>query len=86
MISDVPLQVLVDVAVAVVAGQSHQDAGGTAALLLTAQTAVTHISADGARPRLWEKRSTSSTFSNHLLSLIPGMNTQQGFFVIRIGC
>lgn len=53
--SDVPLQIAVDVVVAVVAGQSHQDAGSTAALLLTAQTAVTHISADRARPRLRRK-------------------------------
>lgn len=40
---------------AVVAGQSHQDAGGTAALLLTTQTAVTHLPADGARPCLERK-------------------------------
>lgn len=36
----------------VVAGQSHQDACGTAALLLATQTAVTHPSADWTAPGL----------------------------------
>lgn len=44
-----------DVVVAVVAGQSHQDACSTAALLLTAQTAVTHPTAERTRPVLQTK-------------------------------
>lgn len=48
-----------DVVVAVVAGQSDQDAGCTAALLLTTQAAVTHLTADGTRPSL-QKRSKFS--------------------------
>ena len=53
--SNVPLQILVDVVVAVVAGQSHQNASSTATLLLTTQTAVTHPAADGTWPSLQRK-------------------------------
>ena len=49
-----PLQVLVDVVVAVVAGQSHQDARSTAALPLATQAAVADAAAQRAGPGLRE--------------------------------
>lgn len=52
MSGDPPFQVLVDVVVAVEAGQSHQVPGGAAALLLATQAAVAHPSADRTRPVL----------------------------------
>lgn len=54
-IRSLPLQILMDVVMAVVAGQSHQDACSTAALLLTTQTAVTHPTAERTRPSLQRK-------------------------------
>ena len=51
-----PLQVLVDIVVAVVAGQPDQDARGTATLPLATQAAVAHPAAQRAGPGLREKR------------------------------
>lgn len=64
----VPLQVLLDVVVAVVASQAHQDPGSTAALLLPAQAAVTHPSADGTRPRLGRKNETLTRVTDRVFT------------------
>lgn len=54
-----PLQVAVHVVVAVEAGEAHQVAGGTAAVLPATQAAVAHVATDGTRPGL-RRRSNMS--------------------------
>lgn len=56
-----PLQVAVHVVVAVEAGEAHQVAGGTAAVLPATQAAVAHVATDGTRPGL-RGRSNMSKF------------------------
>lgn len=63
--TDSPLQILVHVVVAVVASQTDQNTGGTAALFLTTQAAVAHPSADGTRPRLQRKDPNSGCSVGH---------------------
>lgn len=63
--TDLPLQILVHVVVAVVASQTDQNTGGTAALFLTTQAAVAHPSADGTRPRLQRKDPNSGCSVGH---------------------
>lgn len=63
--TDSPLQILVHVVVAVVASQTDQNTGGTAALFLTTQAAVAHPSADGTRPRLQRKDPNSVCSVGH---------------------
>ena len=50
--SYIPLQVLLDAAVAVVFGHAGEGTGGTAPVTLSAQAAVTHAPTERALPRL----------------------------------
>lgn len=52
----VPLQILVDVVVAIVAGQPDQNAGRAAPLFPPTQAAVTHCSADRTGPCLQKRQ------------------------------